>query len=434
MRRTPSLLLRAFLFVVVASLVACEGCPGPGPESDAGEDGGTTLPDGGGGGTDGGGGGDDGGVIPDGPIGPLCNQDTLGFGEPCGECGFFVCNPETDELFCYDPGRNDCGGCGDIDTSAGRLNDACGEHGCGVVRCNAEGTATVCEGDHERNVCGGCTTIEPANLGEPCSECGTGTQTCTRDQEQLVCWRGRTPNNACDSCGPCVQYHAYMDERFGGGYLKTGTVAVFEDAGDGAQQMVFLPLIQGAGANALPLAYFFLTNTPEPIFSFPVIACGSDLDCPGTQGCGAEGRVCVEGAGIHTPFAANLPGMWQMADPVRTYSTVGVDVGAYRYLVLYDFFLERVISLGEIVPGPPPGLVVDGGPEPDGGFLDAGEEPEDGGTTGDGVDAGEADAGDEAGADAGDDAGDDAEESDAGDLDGGATDAGELDAGATDAG
>lgn len=421
MRLTPSFLLRAFLPLVLGGLLAsCEGCFGPGPGDDAGEDGGPTLPDGGTGRPDGGA-PVDGGGLPDGSTGPLCGENTPGFGEPCGDCGSFVCDQQTDELFCYDRGFNDCGGCGDIDTSAGRLNDPCGEHGCGVVRCNDEGTAMICEGDHERNVCGGCGDIMPPDLGEPCSACGTGTRTCTRDQDALVCWRGRAPNNQCNSCDPCVQYHAFMDERLGGGYLRTGTVAVFEDAGNGQQQMVFLPLVEGPGAAVLPLAHLLLTNTPEPELTFPSFGCFADVECPGTQRCIAQVGVCIEGAWLPTPFAANVSGLNQIADPVRSYSTVGIDPGAYRYLVLYDWFLERVVSLGEIVEGPPPGLLVDGGVPTDGGL-------DDGGTTSDGFDAGTSDAGElDGGAepdelDAGDDAGDVGEPDpgdDAGAYDGG---------------
>lgn len=423
MRSTPSLLLRAILPVVVVALAsACEGCFGPGPEDDAGDGGGTTLPDGGGGGQDGGG-GNDGGPPPDGATGPLCGPDTPGFGDDCGDCGFFICDPETDELFCYDTGFNDCGGCGDIDTSAGRLNDACGEFGCGVVACNAEGTATECVGDHERNVCGGCGTITPPDLGASCSACGTGTRTCTRDQNSLVCWRGRSSNNQCSSCEPCVQYHAFMDERLGGGYLRTGTVAVFEDVGNGQRQMVFLPLVEGPGANALVLAHLFLTSSPEPTFSFPPFGCFTDLECPTGQACVTQIGACVEGAWLQTPFAANISPLFQGADPVRSYSTIGIDPGQYQYVMLYDWFLETVVSLGELVPGPPPGLLVDAGPTSDAGPVDAGDagdagtSPDDGGTTSDGVDAG-TDAG------AGDAGGESDEDDDAGANHTGATDAG----------
>lgn len=407
MPRTPSLLLRALAPVLVVALAsACDGCFGPPPGDDGGDGGGTVTPDAGDE-PDGGGGETDSGVPPDGSAGPLCDQNTPGFGDECGECGFFVCDQQTDELICYDPGFNDCGGCGDIDTSAGRLGDACGEHGCGFVECNDDGTATVCLGDHERNVCGGCGTIFPADLGASCSACGTGVRTCTRDQESLVCWRGRSSTNQCSSCEPCVQHHAFMDERLGGGYLKTGTVAVFEDVGNGQKQMVFLPLIEGPGANALVLAHLFLTNTPEPTFSFPPLGCFSDFECPTDFACVTQIGACVEGAWLPTPFAAQITPLFQGADPVRSYSTIGIDPGSYQYVMLYDWFLESVVSLGEIQPGSPPGMLPD--PEPvdagatdagrvdagatdggglDGGTTDAGASEGDSGTTSDGVDAG----------------------------------------------
>lgn len=375
MRRSARLLLRALIpSLVVLLAMGCDGCFGPIDTGDAGDGGDVSGPDGGSPPIDGGG-NTDAGPPPDGSTGPLCDENTPGFGEDCGNCGFFVCeSPDAEQLFCYDPGLNDCGGCGDIDTSAGRLGDFCGDFGCGLVECNAEGTATECIGDHERNVCGGCGTIFPADRGESCSACGTGTRTCTRDQDSLVCWRGRSSNNACGTCGPCVQNHAFMDERLGGGYIKNGTVAVFEDAGNGQRQMVFLPLIEGAGANALVLAHIFLTNTPEPVFMQPVAGCFSAFDCPTGFDCVSQIGTCVEGAWLQQPFAAQLPPLNMGADPVRSYSTVGMTPSSFQYVMIYDWFLENVISLGEILPGPPPGLSLDAGP-----VSDAGSPSNDGG-------------------------------------------------------
>ena len=121
-------------------------------------------------------------------------------------CGTFICNPMTDELFCYDLGPNDCGGCDELDNTEGRIGEGCGEYGCGTVICNDEGSATLCINDHPRNQCGGCGETIPADweVGETCSGCGSGERTCTRDLDSMVCWRGREPDNQCGGCGRCI--------------------------------------------------------------------------------------------------------------------------------------------------------------------------------------------------------------------------------------
>jgi hypothetical protein len=388
---------RAALFALLVAPALTPGgcaCPPPPPTEDAGPDAGTPGEDSGqppqdAGPTDSG--------PPPGDGGPLCNADTTGFGQPCGDCGTFICNPMTDELFCYDLGFNDCGSCEDLDTSAGRLGDACGEYGCGVVECNEGGTATICDGDHPRNVCGGCYAAVPDIVGETCSQCGTGVQTCERDMDGLVCWGGRSPNNSCGGCNRCVQYHAFMDERLGGNYLKNGTIAVFEDVGNGQRQLVFDPLIEGPGANALVLATIVLQPEPESETwyppGYPNNACFSAFDCPTGFDCVQTIGACVEGTPLQTFFAAPL--LEDGADPVRTYSTIGVDVGSHDYVAIYDWFLETTISVGEIMPGPAPGMIIDAGivldAGYDGGTLDGGLTD---GPVSDAGDAGAADAGD----------------------------------------
>ena len=69
-------------------------------------------------------------------------------GDPCGECGVYVCDG-PDALACVDTGPNECGGCGPMD---GRPGEACGE--CGTYECNDQGEL-VCM-DPGFNACGGC--------------------------------------------------------------------------------------------------------------------------------------------------------------------------------------------------------------------------------------------------------------------------------------
>lgn len=376
--RSPSSSRVASLCVVLITLivaaVGCEGCaPSAGSESgaEAGPSPGAVSP------SDreaqgDGGAGVDVGTGDDAGIAALCGPETSGFGDPCGDCGVFVCDPRVDELFCYDPGPNDCGGCGEIDTREGRIGQSCGEYGCGVVVCNSDGTATECTGDHPTNVCGGCSTLLVQDVGAACSSCGTGVQTCARDQNSVVCFRGRSENNACGSCEPCILQHAYMDERLGGGYLRTGTLALFEDAGNGARQLVLYPLVEGPGANALVLSYFLLANSDDPQFVSPLGGCFSEFDCPFDYDCVSTLGICVEGQWISTPFAAQISPLEQGADPVRAYSTSGLSPGSFTHLVLYDWFLERVVSAGEIQPGPPAGGVND--PAPFGAGLNGADE------------------------------------------------------------
>ena len=339
--------LGALLTTLMLGALGCESCVQQ-PTVDAGVDAGTPPP------TDSGTDPDptpspDGGQTPEGDAGPICGPQLPGYGEPCAaqmgdpECGQFLCDPQTDALFCYDLGPNDCGGCDELDESAGRVGEACGEFGCGIVVCGEDGTATVCEGDHPRNQCGGCADITPAEQqpGDVCSICGTGVQTCTRDQNDMVCYQGRAPDNVCGGCDRCVLFHAFMDERFGGGYIRNGTIAIIEDIGGGETILTFDPLIEGAGTNGLVLAQVMFATSEDPI---------NDGFFPLTPG-----------------FAEALNDLG--ADPVRQFQVpVSANPAGYRYVVLYDFFLQQVISLGELRSGPPPiGIRPDAGPVTDGG-------------------------------------------------------------------
>ena len=245
---------RLFVVALLAFLAGTMGCP-PTPQPDAGTDAGIL---------DSGPGEPDVVVTDGGPSpetdaseGPLCNENVEGYGEPCAAnpedplCGEFICNPQTDELFCYDLGPNACGGCEELDLTAGRVGESCGEFGCGVVVCADDLLSTKCEGDHPRNQCGGCVDILPATLmpGDTCSVCATGEQMCTRDQNQMLCVGGRAPNNACGGCNRCIIAHGYMDDRFSGGFVRTGTTVIIEDIGNGVTHLVFDPLIEGPGAN-----------------------------------------------------------------------------------------------------------------------------------------------------------------------------------------
>jgi hypothetical protein len=371
-RKWPSgaLILAAGLLLALSGCGACDPVTGP-ADSGSNRDGGIPTQDAGevDSGTPDAGGGD-----ADGSAGPLCGPDTPGFGEPCAAnagdplCGQWICNPMTDELFCYDLGPNDCGGCEDLDTTEGLVGDACGEFGCGTVICSEDGESTVCEGDHPRNVCDGCEEILiDAEPGEVCSTCGTGVQTCTRDLDDLLCWRGREPTTQCGGCGRCVLYHAYMDQRFSGGYVRTGTLALIEDIGDSNYQLVFDPLVEGPGADALSLAQVIFSIDEDPT---------SGLTLP-----------------LNPFFAESLNGTG--ADPIRAYRVpfiTGLDT--YEHVVIYDYFLQEVISVGALVSGPPPGLPgLDAGPIPDAGSpQDAGGAAVDGGS-GSSIDGGGGDAG-----------------------------------------
>lgn len=278
-----------------------------------------------------------------------CGPQTPGFGDPCAAnpgdplCGTYGCDYMTGELVCNDPGSNACGGCDELDTSAGALNDACGEHLCGRVYCNPELTATECRGDHPRNLCGGCDlsdfdTVEnedgevievtgPAP-GDACSTCLTGIQTCSRDQDELICWRGRSENNSCGTCERCVLYHAVMDQRLEGNYLRSGTIAIIEDIGDYKKQLVFDPLVEGPGANGLVMSRIYLSTTP-------------DFDI---------GDYTYRT--LSPAFSQSLSAL--TADPHRqftVYNSINLDL--YKYVVIYDQFFETVISIGELVPGAP---------------------------------------------------------------------------------
>ena len=378
MMHSRRLLVLTLNFLIFGAGLACDGCDNVTPLEDAGVDGGLPSPDGGdvprpdGGTTP-----SDGGELVDVAVGPACDQNTPGFGEPCSAdgqepfCGQFFCNPMTDELFCWDPdGPNACGVCGELDESEGRVGEACGEFGCGIAACGDDGTATICEGDHPRNQCGGCADILPITdePGQACSVCGTGTRTCSRDDNELICWQGRSPDSACGGCERCVLFHAWMDERLSGGYIRSGTLAIIEDVGSNTRQLVFDPLVEGPGANALVYTQVLLSTTPDPF----------------------DGSYTF----LSPTFAASTDGV--LADPHRSFRVGGTNIANYNYVVLYDFFLREVISAGALLSGAPPDMTMM--PESDAGTIDGGTDIFDAGND---AGANEPDAG-TGGADAGD--------------------------------
>ncbi len=284
-----------------------------------------------------------------------CGPQTPGYGEPCSSspngplCGTFTCDFMTGELVCDDPGPNACGGCDELDTSAGDLNDPCGEHMCGTILCNEDLTATVCLNDHPRNLCGGCNladfdTVEndegqvtevlgPAP-GDACSECLTGTQTCSRDSEELFCWEGISENVSsssnyqnlnCGRCERCVMYRAVMDQRLEGLYLRSGTELVIEHVRNSQRHLVFDPLVEGPGTNGLVMARIYLSTTP-------------DFD------------ISTYTYRTLTPAFAQSYNQTEMADPHRQYTVYSsIDLDRYKYVIIYDQFFESVISAGELV-------------------------------------------------------------------------------------
>ncbi len=252
-------------------------------------------------------------------FGPDCPEEGCRYGESCGEtgCGQYLCSTEG-TLECFFDEANICGGCDELDTSAGLPGESCGAHSCGTIVCNADATATICPDDHPRNVCGGCATRISANakqclddsdcinMNQPCSnngdcaeghtcaglgyckaeciqdpnnpfsgrfcspggpcstsldQCGTGETRCGRDGERMVCFRGRSPTS-CGGCDRCVVWRAEMDQRFAGSYILNGTVALIENvrATPARHVLVFDPLRLGEGADALPQTSVYILN------------------------------------------------------------------------------------------------------------------------------------------------------------------------------
>lgn len=305
-------------------------------------------------------------VVVDGSADASCGPQTPGFGEVCGEgfpqCGAYVCDM-SDQLICYDPGQNDCGVCGELDETAGTLDQSCGT--CGIVTCATDGMATECSGEHPRNICGGCGAIAGVDAGSPdaaqrgppgaiCSSCATGRWQCTADQNDLACYRGRG-TTSCGGCQRCVLFHAAMDQRQNGAFIRNGTIALIEDTGtdvdvgsdvtrDSNRSLVFDPLLAGPAASGLAFAYVILSPTTDP----------NDWDSV----------MLLPEFAVSAPDPPLPP---VPADVVRRYVVNSwIDLAYYRYVILYDLFFEDTISLGALVAGPP--AVV---PENDAGINDA---------------------------------------------------------------
>lgn len=289
---------------------------------------------------------EDGGVV---PPPEECTPQTPNWGTPCAAtegdplCGTFGCDFMTGELVCNDPGANACGGCEDLSTDGGILNEVCGTYTCGLVKCNEDATETVCIGDHPRNLCGGCElgdfdtvmndegeVIEVTGPipGDACSECGTGTQMCSRDTEELICWQGRSASNTCGSCERCVSYHAFMDQRLEGNYIRSGTTVLVESIGLNQRLLVFDPLVEGPGANGLVMSRVYLSRTAD--FNISEYTYRT----------------------LSPAFAQSYSE--QLADPHRQFTVYSsIDLEQYKYVVIYDQFFNTVISIGELFPGAP---------------------------------------------------------------------------------
>jgi hypothetical protein len=235
-------------------------------------------------------------------FGPDCPAEGCRYGESCGEtgCGTYLCS-QAGPLECFYDEANDCGGCDALDTAAGELGTTCGEFRCGTIGCNADGSATLCIGDHPLNVCGGCiaqlprvgrqciddsdcgddsTCIQDPNSpfsgrfcspGGPCAttsdQCGTGQTFCGRNGEQFVCFGGRSPTT-CGGCDQCTLYRADMDQRFAGSYILNGTVGRIDNVAAAPHRniVVFDPLRLGEGADALPVSSVYLRNQNNQLY------------------------------------------------------------------------------------------------------------------------------------------------------------------------
>ena len=309
-----------------------------------------------------------------------CGPGTPFYGEACGDCGLYVCDME-DNLICYDLGFNLCGVCGDLDQSAGRLDENCGS--CGLIACSDDGLSTLCQDEHPHNICGGCeeiagsspsdlpadagldaeagfaedaSPVEDAGLlpilhrgppGATCSSCGTGEWRCSADQNNLVCYHGRGLT-ACGSCDRCVLASAAMDQRFSANYLRAGTMALIEDTGDDVdtgsdvnagsnRALVFDPLITGSGASALAMAYVFLSPSLDINDANAVM--------------------------LSPEFAASSSAL--LSDDTRRYLvSPWLSLEDFNYVIIYDYFLEQSISVGEL-------QIETRLPMGDGGMLDA---------------------------------------------------------------
>ncbi|MEW5853682.1 MAG: hypothetical protein AB2A00_33210 [Myxococcota bacterium] len=328
----------SFLALLVLSLAACPECPSPGP-GDAGG-GGTTSSSSsssGASGSSSSGVVGDGGVQDGGPSGgdggTGCGPNTEGFGEPCGDCGAMLCNQQG-ELACADPGKNACDACGELDTSNGIVGRECGS--CGIVGCADGGLATVCTGEHPPNACGGCLDF-PDGKGPPdagCSECNTGRWRCQVSLNDLSCWEGRGTDTSCGDCQRCIRYTADMSDLSQGAYILAGTRAIIEDVGADTDMgtsptsthvLTFDPLILGPGGAVMEGAIVFLSPSDrhdDPnAFALPEFFSAYDFGQPG--------------------------------DPVRQFH-IDFDLDQMNYVIIYDGFLDQVVSRGELIPSSNP--------------------------------------------------------------------------------
>jgi hypothetical protein len=320
------------LMMSTTALLGCENCGGP---SSGGEgEGEGESAEGEGDGAEGEGEGE-----------PSCGPETPGFGTACTNdvdpqaprCGFLICDPDSGELTCADPGPNPCGACQpqgtEFNTEAGRLESVCGEFGCGIAVCALDALGTTCIGDHERNICGGCGFLVDGEVpGQSCSVCDTGVRYCSTDMDELICWQGRQPDSSCGGCGRCTLSHARMDDRYNGDYIRAGTVAIIDDVGGGdfaPLSLVFDPLIEGDGLRGLPGANVVLSESSDLSFGATVTL---------------------------FPFVSGAPDV--LSDPHRIYDVPSfLQIDQFRYVLIVEntppFFNSTIISVGEIVAGAP---------------------------------------------------------------------------------
>ena len=191
-RDTFSVMNRAYLCAAIASAFAIAGCSSgsfqvaSSTEVDGGgaDASGDSLDD-----SDPGDAPTDGPCVPNGCGGcrPLAHKE----GEPCGDCGAWVCRADKESVRCQDLGKNDCGGCAILGAKPGDPCASCG----GKLQCNGA-NALKCDSGGPKNACGGCSTLT-ATPGAACGTCG-GKFACV-GTDSISC-AGAKPLNACGGC------------------------------------------------------------------------------------------------------------------------------------------------------------------------------------------------------------------------------------------
>jgi hypothetical protein len=259
-------------------------------------------------------------------------------------------------LTCADPGKNACGVCGQLELTGGIVGRTCGT--CGMVGCADGGLVTECQGEHMPNACGGCaafpqlsgafipdggTVLDGSEKGPPdagCSSCGTGVWNCQVSLNDLSCVGGRAANNACGGCGSrCIKYYADLGDLSEGAFILAGTRAIIEDVGTdramrtsataGTKILTFEPLLTGPAGLVMEGAVVYLS--PTEFHTDPTAYALAEL---------------------FSAYSYGMPG-----DPVRQYliyPNLDAALSSMRYVIIYDGFLQRVVSRGPLTAGAPP--------------------------------------------------------------------------------